>query len=139
VAETEEKSNSIPWLPLITLIGVSSGVFFFFPQLTSSRPGGGESQLAGNTFDYQTIAARLWQDPLGVAIADRQKNTDQESKEKFQKYCAVHCVAEFQKLVIEKCYAKSANYRLDDDAGFSEEQAKTDTYSRGNDSRRAVC
>jgi hypothetical protein len=124
VAETEEKSNSIPWLLLITLIGVSSGVFFFFPQLISSRPGGGESQLAGNTFDYQTIAARLWQDPLGVAIADREKNTDQESKEKFQKYCAVHCVAEFQKLVIEKCYAKLPNYRLDDDSGFSEEQAK---------------
>ena len=124
MAETEEKSNSIPWLPLITLIGVSSGVFFFFPQLISSRPGGGESQLAGNTFDYQTIVARLWQDPLGVAIADREKNTDQESKEKFQKYCAVHCVAEFQRLVIEKCFAKSANYRLDDDSGFSEEQSK---------------
>jgi hypothetical protein len=74
MAEQEEKSGAIPWLPLIALIGVGSGVLFFLPQLTSSRPGGGVSQLAGNTFDQQTINARLWQDPLGVASADREKN-----------------------------------------------------------------
>jgi hypothetical protein len=128
VAETEDKSNSIPWLPLITLIGVSSGVFFFFPQLISSRPEGGESQLAGSTVEYQTTASRLWQDPLGVAFADREKNINKESyekrgEEKFQEYCKAHSVGEFQKLVVAKCFAKS-NYPLDDDLGFSDEQAK---------------
>ena len=76
MAEKEEKSASFPWLPLITLIGVGSGVLLFFPQLTSSRPGGGDPQLTGNTFDYQAIEARLWQDPLGVAIADQEKDLD---------------------------------------------------------------
>ena len=54
MAENEEKSASIPWLPLITLIGVGSGVLLFFPQLISSRPGGGDLQLAGDTLDRQT-------------------------------------------------------------------------------------
>jgi hypothetical protein len=129
MAETEEKSNSIPWVPLITLIGLSSGVLFFFPQLISSRPEGGESQLAGSTLDYQTTAARLWQDPLGVAFADREKNINQESygkrgEAKFQKYCLAHSAAAFQNLLIKKCFAKSAIYPLGNDFGFSEEQAK---------------
>jgi hypothetical protein len=72
--ENEEKATSIPWLPLITLIGVGSGVLLFFPQLTSSRPRGGDPQLGGSTFNSQTIDARLWQDPLGVAAADQEVN-----------------------------------------------------------------
>ena len=113
MAEKEEKSASIPWLPLITLIGVGSGVLLFFPQLISSRPGGGDSRLAGNTFDHQTIDARLWQDPLGVAIADREKN-EKRGEEAKQKYSEAHSVAEFQKLLIKKCFAESANCPLYD-------------------------
>lgn len=118
MAETEEKSVSIPWLSLITLVGLGSGVFFFFPQLISSRPGGGESQLSESTFDHQMIAARLWQDPLGVAIADREKNVDRvgdgaRAEERLKEYRDSHSVGEFQKLVIQKCFAKSANYLLD--------------------------
>jgi hypothetical protein len=104
MAEKEEKSPSIPWLPLITLIGAGSGVLLFFPQLTSSRPGGGDRRLAGNTFDHQTINARLWQDPLGVAIADGEKN-----EKRNQGGNQEHSVAQFQNLLIRKCFAKSAN------------------------------
>ena len=98
MAEKEEKSASIPWLPLITLIGVGSGVLLFFPQLISSRPGGGDPRLAGNTFDDQTIDARLWQDPLGVAIAGREKE---------QKQSPAHSVGLFQELLIHKCFPES--------------------------------
>jgi hypothetical protein len=104
MAEKEEKSPSIPWLPLITLIGAGSGVLLFFPQLTSSRPEGGDRRLAGNTFDHQTINARLWQDPLGVAIADGEKN-----EKRNQGGNQEHSVAQFQNLLIRKCFAKSAN------------------------------
>jgi hypothetical protein len=111
MAEKEENSASIPWLPLITLIAAGSGVLLFFPQLISSRPGGGDSRLAGNTFDYQSIDARLWQDPLGVAISDREKN-ERRSEEAKQKSSAAHSVVQFQKLLITKCFAKSANYPI---------------------------
>ena len=111
MAEQEEKSAPIPWLPLITLIGAGSGFLLLFPQLTSSRPGGGDSRLAGNTFDHQTIDARLWQDPLGVAISDREKN-EKRGEEAKQKNSAAHSVVEFQKLLIKKCFADSANYPL---------------------------
>jgi hypothetical protein len=111
MAENEEKSASIPWLPLITLIGVGSGVLLFFPQLISSRPGGGDLQLAGDTLDRQTIDARLWQDPLGVAVADREKN-EKQSEGGNQKYSEVHSVAQFQKLLIKKCFALGANCPL---------------------------
>jgi hypothetical protein len=107
MAENEEKSASIPWLPLITLIGVGSGVLLFFPQLISSRPGGGDPQLAGSTFDHQTIDARLWQDPLGVAVADREKNEKQS-----QTYSQVHSVTEFQKLLLKKCFPKTVDCPL---------------------------
>ena len=111
MAENEEKAATIPWLPLITLIGVGSGVLLFFPKLTSSRPGGGDPQLAGSTFDEQTINARLWQDPLGVAGADWEKN-EKQSEEKSQNYRELHSVAYFQKLLINKCFAESANFPL---------------------------
>ena len=74
MADKDEKSSSIPWLPLIGLIGVSSGFFLVFTQLSSSRPLGGELCLSGFTFDSQTVEARLWQDPLGVVAADWQQN-----------------------------------------------------------------
>jgi hypothetical protein len=98
VAEKEEKSTSIPWFPLITLIGVSSGALLFFSQLTSSRPGGGDQRLASNTFDDQTVDARLWQDPLGVIVADPEKD---------QKKPDIHSVRHFQELLIKKCFTKS--------------------------------
>jgi hypothetical protein len=118
MAEQEEKSASIPWLPLITLIGVGSGVLFFsFQQLISSRPGGGDPRLAGNTFDEETIDARLWQDPLGVAIADGEKQRNSE----------VHSVRQFQKLLIKKWFTKSATgplrrsmiYPLEEESRFT--------------------
>jgi hypothetical protein len=118
MAEQEEKSASIPWLPLITLIGVGSGVLFFsFQQLISSRPGGGDPRLAGNTFDEETIDARLWQDPLGVAIADGEKQRNSE----------VHSVRQFQKLLIKKWFTKSATgplrrsmiYPLEEESRFA--------------------
>jgi hypothetical protein len=111
MAEKEEKSGGIPWLPLITLIGVGSGVLYFLPQLTSSRPGGGEPQLAGSTFDEQTIDARLWQDPLGVSGADREKH-EKQSEQEIQSYREVHSVGRFQKLLINKCFRESANIPL---------------------------
>jgi len=111
MAENDEKAATIPWLPLITLIGVGSGVLLFFPKLTSSRPGGGDPQLAGSTFDQQTINARLWQDPLGVAGADWEKY-EKQSEEKSQNYRELHSVAFFQKLLINKCFAESANFPL---------------------------
>src|ERR1700722_708690 len=130
MAEKEEKSASIPWLPLVTLIGVSSGVLLFFPQLTSSRPGGGDPQLAGSTFGLQTIDARLWQDPLGVAGADQEKN-EKQSEEKSQKSRESHSVSQFQKLLIKKCFTNSANFPLRRSAIYpldaemrSKEQAK---------------
>ena len=95
MAENEEKSASIPWLPLITLIGLGSGVIFFFPQLVSSRPGGGEPRLAEDTFDDQTVDARLWQDPLGVAIESRAKEATQNE---------MHSIERFQQLFIGRCY-----------------------------------
>jgi hypothetical protein len=101
VADKDQKSASISWLPLlIGLIGASGGVFLLFPQLTSSRPGGGEPRLTGATFDEQAINAGLWQDPLGVAIADWQAH----------EHCVEHSVTRFQELVIDKCFANPPVY-----------------------------
>ena len=102
MGEKEEKSVSIPWLPLITLIGVGSGVLLFFPQLTSSRPGGGDPRLADNKFDDQTVDARLWQDPLGVALADDDKKKNSEA----------HSITWFQGLLIKKWLPKLTIYPL---------------------------
>jgi hypothetical protein len=97
VAEQEEKSVSIPWVPLITLIGLGSGVLFLsFQQLTSSRPGGGDPRLMSNTFDDQSVDARLWQDPLGVVVAEQEKNQKNNG--------AAHSVERFQNIVIKKCF-----------------------------------
>jgi hypothetical protein len=120
VAEKEEKSASIPWLPLITLIGVGSGVLLFFPQLISSRPGGGDTRLSGNTFDSQTINARLWQDPLGVAIADREKN---------QKQSGARSVAQFQELLIKKCFSEPAIYPLKKELRFVEQAKQVQVFA----------
>ena len=111
MAENEEKAATIPWLPLITLIGVGSGVLLFFPQLTSSRPRGGDPQLGGSTFNSQTIDARLWQDPLGVAAADQEGN-EKLSPGKGAGDARAHSVGQFQNLLLKKCFAESANYPL---------------------------
>ena len=94
MAEQEQKA-AIPWLPLITLILVGSGVWASLQQLTSSRPGGGNIRLAVDVFEDQAVDARLWQDPLGVAVAD---------SENPQKDGAAHGVTQFQKLLIHKCF-----------------------------------
>lgn len=96
--EKEEKPANIPWLPLVTLIGLGSGIILFFPQLVSSRPGGGDPRLAEDTFDDQTVDARLWQDPLGVAI---------QNHEKEEKGSAGYAVKRFQELFISKCVPES--------------------------------
>jgi hypothetical protein len=127
MAEKEENSPSIPWLPLITLIGVGSGVLLFFPQLLSSRPGGGDPQLAGNTFDEQTVDARLWQDPLGVASADREK-TEKDETEKKQKSEA-HSVTCFQKLLIQKCFAESAINPLNKEFRFAAQASQLEVFA----------
>jgi hypothetical protein len=98
MAEKDEKSASIPWLPLLTLVGLGSGIFFFFPQLLSSRPGGGDPRLAEDTFDQQTLDARLWQDPLAAAIQNAQ-----EAKTKDP----THTIGEFQRLFVGKCIPES--------------------------------
>jgi hypothetical protein len=85
-------------------VHILDGVLLFFPQLTSSRPGGGDSRLAGNTFDDQTIDARLWQDPLGVAMADQEK----AKKEDVQTRDEVHSLQQFQRLFFEKCFTPAA-------------------------------
>jgi hypothetical protein len=97
VAEKGEKSVSIPWLPLLTLIGVGSGVLLLFPQLISSRPGGGDTGMARSTFDDQTTDARLWQDPLGVAVADWEKNQNDRK---------AHSIQEFRERLAQRCFAE---------------------------------
>jgi hypothetical protein len=119
MAENEERSASIPWLPLITLVAVSSGVLLFFQQLTSSRPGGGDPRLTDNTFEGQSIDARLWQDPLGVTAEDREKRGSAEG----------HSVADFRELMARKCFpalpigplARRAIYPLEEKLRFVEQ------------------
>jgi len=101
VAEKEEKSVSVPWLPLLTLIGVGSGVLFFFPQLISSRPGGGDIRLAEYTFDPQTVDARLWQDPLGVTFENWQRHMESRK---------AHSICLFQDSLIKRCLAATPNF-----------------------------
>jgi hypothetical protein len=71
----------------------------------------------------ETVAGSLWS-----GIRRPAKSINQETKkrgdEKFQKFCLAHSVAEFQKLLIEKCLPKSAIYSLGNDSAFSEIQAK---------------
>jgi hypothetical protein len=113
VAENEERSPSIPWLPLITLIMVGSGVLLSFQQLTSSRPGGGDARLAATTFGDQTINARLWQDPLGVATADAGWSRN-DSK--------AHTIGQFQSIFIVKCFGPLPIYPLKEDFLFAEQK-----------------
>lgn len=100
MAESEEQSATIPWLSLITLICISTGIIFFFPQLTSSRPGGGDSTLLTKRFGDETVNARLWQDPLGVAIEDGESVGEDGQK---KKYNFPHSITRFQELFIAKC------------------------------------
>lgn len=112
MAEDEEKSASIPWLPIVTLAAVSSGVLLLFQQLTSSRPGGGDPSLADNTFETQSIDARLWQDPLGVTTEDRQK----------QLSIKAHSVDEFRKLMAAKWFPKRSIGPVREDAVYPVEE-----------------
>jgi hypothetical protein len=122
VAEQEEKSVSIPWLPLITLVGVGSGVLFLhFQQLTSSRPGGGDPRLASDTFDEQTVDARLWEDPLGVAIADQEKRKKEND---------TYSIGRFQKLLIEKCFPVSGSGSPASQSSFAEDKEHLEESAR---------
>jgi hypothetical protein len=95
MSEKEETSPDFPWLPLITLIVAGSGVALLLPQITSSRPGGGDPILV-DTFDPQTINARLWQDPVGVV------NAEQEKRKQSQQDDTTHSIEAFRHLFIEK-------------------------------------
>ncbi len=106
MAEKEEISGGFPWLPLVTLLTVGSGVILLLPQITSSRPGGGDPKLV-QTFDPQAINARLWQDPLGVVIADQGTNVATELKLPNE-----HSIDHFQDLLIEKCIPKPPFFPL---------------------------
>lgn len=117
MAESEEKSVSIPWLPLLTFMAVSSGVLIYFQQLTSSRPGGGDPTL-GDTFNDETIDARLWQDPLAVAIADGELSDGKSGKKRDSE---PHSVARFQRVFIEKCFAgASSDWQKSSDSGVQD-------------------
>jgi hypothetical protein len=114
VAEKEERP-SFPWVPVIILILVGSGVVLTFQQLTSSRPAGGDTRLATNTFEGQNIDARLWQDPFGVTAADwkRNKNSLEE-----------HSIGSFQNIVIDKCFAPMCPPREELSSAEQREQAE---------------
>lgn len=93
----KDQTFGIPWLPLITLIMVGGGLLIAFQPLTSSRPGGGNTRLAVDTFDDQAVDARLWQDPWGVAVADLEKP---------QKDGTAHSITRFQDRLMEECFPK---------------------------------
>jgi hypothetical protein len=101
--ESEETPNSFPWVPLVGSIVVVTGILHFLPQITSSRPGGGDPKLADTAFEPQAVEARLWQDPLSVAMADAQANREKPKGGK------AHEIADFQQLLIEKLYSGNAN------------------------------
>jgi hypothetical protein len=105
MAENQQTSGDFPWLPLITLIAVGSGVFFLLPQITSSRPGGGDPKLV-TTFDPQAINARLWQDPLGVVSADQDRDKERPQSR------MTHSIRLFQELLRAKYFWKSPNLVL---------------------------
>jgi hypothetical protein len=98
----EGNSATIPWLSLITLVCVSTGLIFFFPQLTSSRPGGGDSTLLDKTFGDETVNARLWQDSLGVCVEDGEGIPEIRPK-KFRN--PAHSITRFQQLFINRCFS----------------------------------
>jgi hypothetical protein len=103
--ETDDSTASFPWIPLITAIGLVSGFLLFLPQITSSRPGGGDSKLANPSFAPQSIDARLWQDPLGSAEADieEEKKLDKlQPPTKSLDAVQSHEIEQFQRLLIDK-------------------------------------
>ncbi len=120
MAEKEERSSSIPWLPLISLILVGSGVVLSFQQLTSSRPGGGDIRLARDTFEPETIDARLWEDPLGVTAADRDGNRNGSE---------AHAIHRFQRVLIDKCFAAIPIYSSKKHLSFAEQEKQVQMLS----------
>jgi hypothetical protein len=121
MSENEEQSGNFPWLPLITLIAVGSGVFLLSPQITSSRPGGGDPKLV-DTFDDQAINARLWQDPLGVVMG--QQETD---KPKTTRNIA-HSIERFRELLIQKCFSPLALSPLTRERQFAERMQRFQSF-----------
>ncbi len=105
MAENQQTSGDFPWLPLITLIAVGSGVFFLLPQITTSRPGGGDPKLV-TTFDPQAINARLWQDPLGVVSVDQDRDKERPQSR------MTHSIRLFQELLRAKYFWESPNLVL---------------------------
>jgi hypothetical protein len=104
MAENEENSADFPWLPLISLVVLGGGVALLLPQITSSRPGGGDPKLV-ETFNPQSINARLWQGPLGIVIADKETTSDEEKKSKASVInIKNHSIENFQDLLIKKCF-----------------------------------
>jgi hypothetical protein len=105
MAEKDDATSSFPWVPLIGSLGIVSGLFLLLPQITSSRPGGGDPRLAVPPADPQAVDARLWEDPLGVAIADWER-VKRNPDDRIRRSDAIrHWISNFQELLIAKCYA----------------------------------
>jgi hypothetical protein len=110
--ETDDSSGSFPWIPLITAIGLVSGFLLFLPQITSSRPGGGDPKLANPSFAPQSIDARLWQDPLGSAAADIEEEKKLEAVQPITRSLDAiqsHEIEQFQRLLIDKILTGEAS------------------------------
>lgn len=74
MAERESKAgSSIPWANVTALlVAVAGGLSLLIEPLVSSRPQKGSPPVAVS--GAQDVDARLWQDPLRVAIEDFQKS-----------------------------------------------------------------
>lgn len=70
--------------------------------------------MAQSTFDKQAVNARLWQDPLGVVIADQQRD------KKMRNDSNAHSIDTFQDIFIEKCFPKAGTCPLARDRLFAE-------------------
>jgi hypothetical protein len=113
MAEKEAITGDFPWLPLIGLIVVGGGVLLLMPQITSSRPGGGNPRLAAS-FEPQAINARLWQDPFGVVVADQERDKEKPTNGQ------AHSIEILQKLLVAKCFTTSATRPLSREQVFVE-------------------
>ncbi|HEX8280853.1 MAG TPA: hypothetical protein VF551_05720, partial [Chthoniobacterales bacterium] len=83
MADQESKSGlSIPWANITALfIAVVGGLTLLFDPLVSSRPQKGSRPL-GTTAE-QDVDARLWQDPLRVAVEHFEKAVQAEKENVF--------------------------------------------------------
>ena len=78
MAESESKGGgSIPWVNLTALLmAVAGGISLLLQPLVSSRPQKGSRPV--EAIAEQDVDARLWQDPLRVAIEDFEKTAGAE-------------------------------------------------------------